>query len=267
MFVLPDGVKEQVLAVLDAEFGKRKRPVPGAVLKAAILRHFEAQGSSFNEKELGFNGFVPFLEACGAVVERVPGSDVLVLPPTKEFGTIISQDVQKPASELKVRPDFWFAFLSFGGATRPAYDPQKDAVSGANVAGSDAVEIASVTAEEQLRWRREFAARLAEGNVKTSLETSLDSAAPFHTFAQILKANPEISKAWRAFQLAKVKPIIKRWADQHGIPESRWLRYKPASARAQSDRADLYAILDTVPLEELLDLRIPLRWVLRAKKG
>jgi hypothetical protein len=182
----------------------------------------------------------------------------------------------------RLRRDFWRAFVEFPiENTVRLYDPGEDKIlhepSGTQRQG---VPIDPVPRETQLQWRRTFSAEQPE-TVKESLLTALDGSGTtaFNEFARRLRENPSVMRAWNRYLQKQITDCVAAWATNHGIPEERWLaparriqffrgEVEAASAKPQniSQRAEVYNFFDQLPIEDLLQLRVPLEWVLKVTR-
>jgi hypothetical protein len=249
------------------EFERRRGVgIPGAELKELLNRRAKEKGDLFDEKRLGFKGFLDFVSQCPQVTaHRRQDGDFLVTPAGADAG--IKEQTSEEARP-RIRRDLWFAFLSFPEpGTSRYYDPVDDRVlyrKNEEPSGK-AILIPSFNKEQQLEWHKAFAASVA-GDVGEQLRRVLEGGNAFHDFSVIVRRQPDLYASWNAFRLSRIKPVIEEWASRHGIPEYRWL-VKPGFREPIGSRAEIYGILDRIPIEKLLDLPIPLRWLVEATKG
>ena len=242
----------------------RRSPVPGSIVKLELLKRATAIGKTFDEKELGFSSFFEFISDCsGVVVQRRQGSDFVVVPP----GEATEQAAPEAAAgKERIRRDFWRAFISFPVVgTRRVYDRANDRVGyeeETKPAGPYPI-ITPFPKEQQLVWRREFATKL--GETGQELLTAVNSSNPFREFSIVVRRQPKWAREWNGFLLSKVFPVIQAWASYNNVPNERWLMSETVFRRGPLGRREIYAILDRVPLEELLQLKVPLGWLLRSR--
>lgn len=244
-----------------------RRPILGSRLKATILNYATRENLEFSEKALGYASFAAFLAQSGVAAVRIREGTDLLAAPIEEAKILEGPQVLQERSRrpLYVRLEFWKAFAGFPMDHQiRAYDPVNDriVVQPPDVIPEDAILIEPVSREVQLEWRKEFVTSLGPKSPLAPLQDALDQASGFQRFARTLSAYPEIRGMWNRFWSERVKKAIRGWAEQHGIPEERWLQQRQEAAREES-RARLYSLLDQIPLEYLLDLKIPLRWLLR----
>jgi len=246
---------------------KSSRPMLGTQLKLALTARAAESGRPFDEKQLGFGSFAHFVSRCpGLVLARRPGGgDFLVMPKGKASLHRLAVTRQRD----RIRREFWFAFLSFPqSGIRRVYDGIGDRIiyeEDTKLVGSNPI-IEPFSKEEQLRWRKEFVATL-ESEPKEQIERALGAGNPFREFALTVRRRPQLYQAWNAIVFDKVRSAVEKWAKENSVPEEYWLESDSLGVGARSDREEIYELLDRLPLERILDLRIPLRWLLEARKS
>jgi hypothetical protein len=272
------GARELLLRVVNKHFAERHSPLPGAFVKAQMLAEAQQSGAVFSERELGFRKFIEFIRTVPEVaIQGRAGSDVLLAPATA------TQLLAAYASPLpRLRRDFWRAFIEFPVQnTVRLYDPAEDKVLYEDVGTQrQGIVIEPVLRETQLQWRRTFSAE-QPGAIRNDLLAALDGAgtAVFNEFARRLRENPSVMRAWNRYFQKQITDHVAAWAGAHDIPEERWLASsrelqvfrvagEAASPKPQniSQRAELYNIFDQLPIEDLLELRVPLDWVLKVTR-
>ena len=182
----------------------------------------------------------------------------------------------------RLRRDFWRAFIEFPVQnTVRLYDPAEDKVLHED-AGTQrqGIVINPVPRETQLQWRRTFSEEQPEA-IRNDLLAALDGvgAAVFNEFSRRLRENPSVMRAWNRYLQKQITDHVAMWAATNDIPEERWLALsrgiqffraagEAAVARPQniSQRAELYNFFDQLPIEDLLQLRVPLEWVLKVTR-
>lgn len=264
-----------LLRVVGELYSKRNSPLPGALVKAQIISEAKAAGDEFSEAALGFRKFIEFVKTIpGIAVQGRSGSDVLLTPSTA--GELLSAY----ATPLpRIRRDFWRAFIEFPipDVTR-IYDSDEDKIF--YLAETDrrpGIEIEPIERETQIQWRRTFAEEQPE-HIKASLLAALGSSehSMLNEFSRRLRENPSVMRAWNRYLQKQTTDYVSAWADKHSVSEDRWLAPARALQFSRSDgevvslasqnvsqRAELYSFLDQLPIEDLLELRVPLNWVLK----
>ena len=264
----------QVVQVL---YAKRHSPVPGSLVKAQIIRQANEQGQTFSERELDFRSFVDFVKATPGISLQIRiGSDML-LAPSSAAATLSAYAHPLP----RLRRDFWRAFIEFPvpGTVR-LYDESEDRILHEDAATErKGVPLEPVPRETQIQWRRQFAEEQPE-NVKGTLLSALSgtSNSLFNDFARRLRENPHVMQAWNRYLQKLVTDQVSAWAIAHNIPPERWsggptrtrIDGSPAETvpktQSISQRAELYNFFDSLPIEDLLQLRVPLEWVLKVTR-
>jgi hypothetical protein len=274
------GARDLLVRVVKKLYDERHSPVPGALLKAVLVTEAQKEGAEFSEHHLGFGKFIEFVRTVPEVaIQGRSGSDVLLAPIT---ASALLAAYANPLPRL--RRDFWRAFVEFPveNAVR-LYDPTEDKIlyepRGTQRSG---VPIDPVPRETQLQWRRTFSEQQPE-TIKDALLAALNGSETvvFNEFARRLRENPSVTRGWNRFLQKQITDYVAGWATAHGIPEDRWLapargiQFFRGDGEAVTDkpqnisqRADLYNFFDQLPIEDLLQLRVPLEWVLRiARRG
>lgn len=245
-------------------YQKRGGLVPGAVAKLQLKKRAQAKGGDFDENDLGYANFLAFAKEANVSVVTRPGSDFLLGP----VGVVLPQDPPQ-TSAPRIRRDIWRAFIEFPvqGQTR-FYDPERDTV------GSQGVElplhgirIDPVPRDRQLEWRKEFAKQQTEGHRSDLLLALVGTQGIFTNFARALRDKPPLQKSWNHYVQNQVAEIIRHWANANNIAEDRWrAEAQVGTGLVPSTRAELYNLLDQVPIDELLKLQVPLNWLILTRR-
>jgi hypothetical protein len=272
------GARDLLVRVVKRFYDERHSPVPGALVKASLVTEAQKKGAEFSERNLGFKKFIEFVRTVPEVaIQGRSGSDFLLAPVTAP------ELLAAYATPLpRLRRDFWRAFVEFPveNAVR-LYDPAEDRIlyepTGTQRQG---VLIDPVPRETQLQWRKIFSEEQPE-TIKESLLAALNGSGTtvFNEFARRLRENPSVARAWNRYLQKQITDYVAGWAMAHGIPEERWLapgrgiqffrsEGEAAVAKSQniSQRAELYNFFDQLPIEDLLQLRVPLEWVLKVTR-
>ena len=272
------GARELLLSVVNKYYAERHSPLPGAFVKAQMLTTAHQNGSIFSERELNFRRFIDFIKSVPEVaIQGRSGSDILLAPVTA------TELLAAYAGPLRsIRRDFWRAFIEFPieGSVR-LYDTNEDKILYVEKASlRQGVEVEPISRETQIKWRKTFAEEQL-GSVKDYLLAALDRPANaiFNEFSRRLRENPSVMRAWNHYLQKQITDRVASWATKHDIPEERWMapsrgtplfRSHGEAAKAQpqniSQRGELYNFLDQLPIEDLLQLRVPLEWVLKVTR-
>lgn len=270
--------RELLLRVVNKYYAERHSPLPGAFVKAQMLAEAQRDGAVFSERDLGFRRFIEFIRTVPEVaIQCRSGSDILLAPAT---ATELLAAYASPLPRL--RRDFWRAFIEFPVQnTVRLYDPAEDKISHED-AGTQrlGIVIEPVLRETQLQWRRTFAEEQPEA-IREDLLAALQGAgtAVFNEFARRLRENPSVMRAWNRYLQKQITDHAAAWAAANDIPEGRWqapshaIQFFRATGEAAppkpqniSQRAELYNFFDQLPIEDLLELRVPLEWVLKVTR-
>lgn len=266
--------QQLLLRVVSEGYANRHSPVPGAYVKAELLLRTRDQEAVFSERELGFKSFLDFVKTVPQVaIQGRSGSDVLLAPAT---ASEVLSAFAAPVS--RIRRDFWRAFVEFPVSnTVRLYDPTEDKIlhelTGTTRQG---IVIEPIDRQTQFEWRKTFAAEQPD-DLRTTLLASLDGPTgnSFNEFARRLRENPSVMRAWNRFSQKLIADHVSAWAAANHVPEECWSAgkqspYSPthadsAAAKVQtiSQRAELYNLFDSLPLEDLLQIQVPLAWVLK----
>jgi len=182
----------------------------------------------------------------------------------------------------RLRRDFWRAFIEFSiPGTIRLYDSAEDRiVAEHSPTARKGIVIEPIPRETQIAWRRAFSEEQSE-SVRGSLLEALDGAGSsvFNEFASRLRENPTLMHAWNRFLQKQITDHVAAWAQANGVLEERWCsgtsgsddgsskEPMPLKTHSVGQRAELYNFLDNVPIENLLQLRVPLEWVLKVTRG
>jgi hypothetical protein len=267
--------RELLQRVVTKYYGERHSPLPGAFVKAQMLEEAKQGGADFSERELGFRRFIEFVRTVPEVaIQGRSGSDFLLAPAA---ATDLLAAYASPLPRL--RRDFWRAFIEFPVPnTVRFYDKTEDKIFYEEARTQRrGIEVNPVSRDTQLQWRRTFSDEqpvALQKDLLAALEG--DGATVFNEFSRRLRENPPVMRAWNRYLQKQIVDHVSAWAAANNIPNERWLAparqielfYPPGEATVSrtpslSQRAELYNLFDQLPIEDLLELRIPLAWVLK----
>lgn len=266
-----------LVQVVQSLYADRHGPVPGALVKAQLVRQANLQGAPFSERELGIKSFVDFVRTTPGISLQIRvGSDMLLAPSSA------AEVLSAYAHPLpRLRRDFWRAFIEFPVPnTVRLYDQAEDKILYEDAATQrTGVLVDPVSRDTQIQWRRQFAEEQPD-DVKGILLSALAStdSFSFNEFARRLRENPLVMHAWNRYLQKLITDHVAAWATEHGIPPERWSagairtrmdsseRETGPQAQTISQRAELYNFFDSLPLEDLLQLRVPLEWMLKVTR-
>ncbi len=266
-----------LVQIVQGLYDKRRSPVPGALVKARLISEAAIAGSAFSERDYGMKNFLEFVKTSPQVAFQLRiGSDMLLAPSTA--GDTLSA-YARPLPRL--RRDFWRAFIEFSIAgTVRLYDTTEDKIFVEQLPTSrKGIVIEPVSREIQIAWRRAFAEEQPD-SVRGPLLASLEGAgtAIFNEFARRLRESPTVMHAWNRYLQKQITDQVSAWATASGVCEDRWSsgtsrsddgtskEPMPTKTHSIGQRAELYNFLDNLPIEDLLQLRVPLDWVLKVTR-
>lgn len=268
--------RELLIRVVEDLYANRHSPIPGALVKAQLTVEAAANGSIFDERALGYRSFLYFVkETPGMAIQIRPGSDVLLAPATAE--DILSAYA---APLPRLRRDFWRAFIEFPiSGTSRVYDPLEDKIFYESIPTTrKGIPIEPVARQDQISWRRSFAEEQADPSRQALLDSLGGTGTSiFNEFARRLRENPPLMQAWNRYLQKKITDYVSDWAVSNGVPKDRWSSGTPPvydrtsreaaeKTHSVSQRSELYNFFDLLPIEDLLQLRVPLGWVLRTTR-
>ena len=253
--------------VVESLWSNQRRPILGSRLKKELLDKLASQGLEFNEQAAGFKSFVDFVSKSGFLEVRTrPGTDMLVVP--SEEAALLREPREE--TNERIRGDLWRAFVAFQKAgERRYFDQAKDQVIEVPESAAQLTlpEIVPFTKAEQLNWRREFAEKVEPGNpLRENLLASLGTLSPLHEFSRCLRSEPAAQNSWYRFLSQKVRTSVEEWAKKNGLAPGLRLEEGTSADSSENKRRKLYSVLDQIPVDLLLDLTVPLRWLVQGKE-
>lgn len=266
-----------LVRIVQGLYDKRYSPVPGALVKAQLSAEAAKQDAVFSERDYGLKNFLEFVKTAPEIAVQIRiGSDMLLAPAT---AADLLSAYARPLPRL--RRDFWRAFIEFPiSGTIRLYDTTEDKIIVEQLPTTrKGIVIDPVSRETQIAWRRAFAEEQPE-SVKSPLLGSLagTGTAIFNEFARRLRENPTVMHAWNRFLQKQITDHVSIWAAANGVSEERWCsgtsrsddgtakEPMPTKTHSIGQRAELYNFLDNLPIEDLLQLRVPLEWVLKVTR-
>jgi hypothetical protein len=255
-----DQAREQIEQILAEKWTNERSGILGAQLKATLRSRAQEMGSNFDEKALGYTSFSRFIQDLGIAVVKYRGSNDILIASKDHPEALNEQDLRPP----RIRRAFWDAFVRFQTRNEfRGYNPNTDEI----VIGTTAEAIANsvviepIPKELQLEWRREFVQELGPESPLAEYEREFTPQNGFTLFSHILSRHSQFRIIWSKVFSGRVNSFISEWAKRYGVRDGIWLESYLGEIE-DTARAKLYAILDQVPIEDLVELRIPLKWLL-----
>jgi hypothetical protein len=141
------------------------------------------------------------------------------------------------------------------------------------------VLIEPIPREIQILWRKQFSEEQAETEKNILLRLlEGEGSAPFNEFARRLRENPLLMKAWNRYHQKLLTDHVRAWAETNNISADRWSAgpthdrldgsssHESLSSPGLGQRAALYNFLDNLPIDDLLELRVPLGWLVKVTR-
>lgn len=143
--------------------------------------------------------------------------------------------------------------------------------------------------ETKKSWMKEFIDGLHEQDaMRRVLGPALETDRPLTSFVRAVRGTPELGRAWTATFAERVGVVIEEWLSAHGIDLDPYLevpspqrrrsnRVAPTQPTARAEKArspesrsgddglrdQLFAVLNQLSTDELLQLRVPIVYALR----
>lgn len=253
--------REMLKGVVHEWWAQKARPLFGSQLKGRMLE----KAPGFSEKSLGYKNFASFVRDCDGIAFRFRGTtDFAIVPANVEKA--LDEAPQSSEIRLRIRNDFWQAFVGFAVPNQiRAYDRATDKVyrGPADTIPPGALTIPPLKKEDQLSWRRVFVESLGAESPLFNVLPQLTTDGGFKAMADALESFPDLRRRWHSVLVHHVAATIRAWATPHQIPDELWLTQEVAApVPGEVARKRVYELLDTIPVEQLLELRLPIRWLL-----
>jgi hypothetical protein len=185
-----------------------------------------------------------------------------------------------PTRFRPLRPPVWFAFASAIPDGHQRQINRRTGVvwsDGQRPPGSelDWVPVVPVPEADQRGWAEEFIKRPDVGEDKAPLAEALRIQDWYRRFpAELEKRGPVLVRAWSHLRSTRIIDHVKAWASKNNVDENllfaagRVIPAKATSAGPVAATGDLrhalLSVIERMATPELLELRIPVRYVLEA---
>lgn len=221
----------------------------------------------FNEKNFQYNSFSAFVRDCKGIAIDIRGTTDFAVAPAEHAESLSERT--EVEGHTRIRPHFWRAFVSFPKDNEVrSFIPETGRVYiGPPGNCPPSVPIPPIPREVQLKWRRDFINSLGEESELRSVLPELTLQGGFKAFTVALEDRPGLRKRWHSVLVDRVASTIRAWGEPIKLPDEAWLLGYDTSRGTQGIteggvRQRIYALLDQVRTEDLLELRIPIRWFL-----
>lgn len=222
----------------------------------------------------------------GSSESSVQGTGILDLP-------VESISHNRQEAHASIREDFWRAFVDWNPGWKRFYrtDADQAVMFPENPVPLEPKELTTlrtdwkthperylpitpVAQEIHVGWMRAFAHSVKDQVARRALELALSDERPAAAFMRTVRASPRISAEWRAKRLDHVLAVIGTWVRTNGLDVQYTVvrpRYSDSAVGVVpkidghlSDRvrATFHRAIDKMPLNELLQLRIPAEYII-----
>ncbi len=256
-------------------------PAPGAKLRGAIAHLARQRGLDF--PPTGVRKFTELVEAFPAdfILQRRPGSDVLVVPVARAELLAIEQPGAAPAA-ARIRQDIFDALtkVPVPAYGRPYYEPEKDLVlwiREGDQPPQTAVAMPATTLAEELALRAAFIEEAEPVDTgKDALVNSLTTTRPLRDFSDAVQEFG-LGRKWHAFRVARLAMRLREWSVRTSLAwrpswvdatEIRSTGASPAAPVSLDNKRHLLELSSLLTEEDLARISVPMDIVLRllAKK-
>ncbi|WP_152427331.1 hypothetical protein [Curtobacterium flaccumfaciens] len=198
-----------------------------------------------------------------------------------DFTVRIATPLAPPAGgrPQSLRRDLWSAILDWSPDARYAFDRlTRNTERAEGPVSADQVIVPTLSKEHHVQWMADFAAAESNRSDQSPLVATMSTENPAASFAAALGANEPANRRWKRHLRHRVIDRALSWSEENHIPVSDISApvgapsiEAPSQARpaAPNDAADeqlreqILSLLHTLPLHELLHLRIPVGYTLR----
>lgn len=260
------GELEQAIAVSGAA-------IPGAKLRQRVAHAAKAQGLDFPPPDMGkFSAFVEKFPA-DFIVQRYPGSDILVVPANRP--ELLTKDAPH-SKNVRMRQDLFEALTTIDTNRKGIayYSPVTDAVvwigEGAQPPAS-AVPLPQASIDRELETRRKFVDQAVKpGLAKNNLSEALAKNTPLRFFRETIRAHGLVQE-WHQFRMGELTARLKEWSAEKAVTwQVKWVESMGLSASLQvpapvppDSRMQLAWLAGRLTNEDLARISVPLDVVLR----
>lgn len=264
-FAAPEVFDLLVAALTELESAGKIATAAGLSARMRQLRPgFTIESTDF----ASFREITKAAESAGLVTStRTPSDFVLELVQDEDF------------RGATLRPDLWRALQDWSDGVRYAYsrETRKTAPVG-NEFPPNSVAVPSVDKATSEQWMQDFAAS-QQGALSALLQEALQETDPVAGFSRLTRDNSTIKRRWSKYLRNRVLNDAMAWARKNDIPRDHILSSSTLTptpppplektvgnlrgAEEIDARRRVLAILESMPLHELLRLPIPLEYSLK----
>ena len=248
----------------------------GAPLAEAVRKEFP----DFSYEKFGISKLADAVRAAEAkgLVQRDTSVQHLAVLPPGVLPRRMSENRLENASPPHIRSDIWRAFVYVGAGAGGYFDRNTGrAVSPADrtIPGdSDRfITIQPISLVVQQVWMEEFLRQKSLNNADAPVRDPYC----FAKFPAWLRArDPHLEREWKRFRVWRVAQHVRAWASDHSIAPEPFFAVTAARPELQDPqrvsednlvRQALIAAAKELPLDQLKDISIPIRYTLRLLQG
>lgn len=268
-----------IVSVVDARYRESRRATNGADLAEQVRRHFP----ELRYEQLGLLKLADAVahgESKGLLVRNRRVKHLEVLPAgAEESASSVAAQLGRIGTP-HIRPDIWRAFVFISPDQKYCYDRETGNVVNELSLGepcdrSRFVPIPSVSLNDQRQWMTDF----LESNTKLDRrQAPIQDQYCFTKFPLWLREQElGLERSWKQFRVHRVAEIIRQWSTANSIDATVFFsaplnnrsvsRVNPETRHEEAMRAAIISAARELPLNELQDIAIPIRYILHALKG
>lgn len=270
--------QEVLLTALNQLVQRYNSPIAGAKFRNAVSQIARDRGLEF--PPAGLRKFSDLIEAFPTlfIVQRRPGSDILVVPADRAE-LLVADGSHSKSSVARIRQDLFEALTLIQQPDthgRPHYDPANDRVlyiKDGEPLPPEAVSFPVITIETELGLRKQFIAEndldkpAAEG-----LMASLAGSKPLREFSSVIQGFGLI-KRWHYFRVSHLATQLREWSVRNSLAwQPSWVnsnepRLGQTTATTTfvslNEERQLAELISALKVEDYSRISIPLDIVLR----
>lgn len=249
---------------------KTGRRVDGSFLAHLVRTEYP----NINYAQLGITRLgdaVRIAEVKGLLTRHRDVRHLEVSPTSQEETEVASEGGDK--ERLYVRPDVWRAFVL---STRTAFFARGNGrITDASAdrareleRDSSHIQISPIAESDQLGWAKQFLDSRVDVLIPVEEQDLRDLVRGIRN-----RFGSVVNRDWKAFRVAKVINHIRRWANDNGlsteeilVPARKNAKYRSSVAGVGDEgaiRRAVVAAVEEMPLSDLEELAIPMRYVIR----
>jgi hypothetical protein len=268
-----------IVSAVEDHYKSSRQPTNGADLAEKIRHAFP----TFRYEQLGLlklSDAIAHGEKKGLLIRNRQVKHLEVLPVgTEESAKSVAAQLGHVGTP-HIRPDIWRAFVFVSSSERYCFDKEtgnvvNEATVGEAFDDRRFVKIPSLSLKEQQQWMIDFV------EAKTDLDhrhAPIQDQYCFTKFPSWLREHQSgLDRAWKQFRVQRVADKVRQWAIANSIDPTIFfsapLSVRPRFYDEQSSRYEevlrlaITSAVRDLPMRDLLEISIPIRYVLKALEG